>query len=83
MDNWKGKEITSASLHTYGKKSMLYGKIEVRAKLPTGKGTWPAIWMLGNSIREGSGWPQCGEIDIMENVGYNPRVIHANIHTKG
>lgn len=81
-DNWNGNEITSASLHTYGKKSMLYGKVEVRAKLPTGKGTWPAIWMLGNSIREGSSWPACGEIDIMENVGYDPNVIHANIHTK-
>jgi beta-glucanase (GH16 family) len=81
-DNWNGNEITSASLHTYGKKSMLYGKIEVRAKLPTGIGTWPAIWMLGNSFKEGSGWPSCGEIDIMENVGYDPDVIHANIHTK-
>lgn len=81
-DNWNGNEITSASLHTYGKKSMLYGKIEVRAKLPMGKGTWPAIWMLGNSIKEGSRWPACGEIDIMENVGYDPDVIHANIHTK-
>lgn len=81
-DNWNGNEITSASLHTYGKNSMLYGKIEVRAKLPTGKGTWPAIWMLGNSFKEGSGWPACGEIDIMENVGYDPDVIHANIHTK-
>ena len=81
-DNWNGNEITSASLHSYGKKSMLYGKIDIRAKLPTGKGTWPAIWMLGNSIREGSKWPDCGEIDIMENVGYEPDVIHANIHTK-
>lgn len=81
-DNWNGNEITSASIHTYGKKSMLYGKIEVRAKLPTGLGTWPAIWMLGNSIREGSSWPTCGEIDIMENVGYEPDIIHGNIHTK-
>lgn len=81
-DNWNDKEITSASLHTYGKKSILYGKIEVRAKLPTGKGTWPAIWMLGNSIRNGVSWPECGEIDIMENVGYDPDVIHANVHTK-
>lgn len=80
-DNWKGNEITSASLHTQGKKSMLYGKIEVRAKLPTGKGTWPAIWMLGDNKKE-VGWPTCGEIDIMENVGYAPDVIHANIHTK-
>jgi len=81
-DNWNGKEITSASLHTYGNKSMLYGKIEVRAKLPTGKGTWPAIWMLGNTIRTGTNWPECGEIDIMENVGFDPDVIHANVHTK-
>lgn len=80
-DNWNGNEITSASLHTWGKKSMLYGKIEVRAQLPTGKGTWPAIWMLGTNKKE-VGWPTCGEIDIMENVGYNPDVIHANIHTK-
>jgi beta-glucanase (GH16 family) len=81
-DNWDGKEITSASLNTYGNKSMLYGRIEVRAKLPTGLGTWPAIWMLGNSINEGSNWPACGEIDIMENVGFNPDVVHANVHTK-
>ncbi len=81
-DKWKGNEITSASVHTYGKKSILYGRVEVRAKLPTGRGTWPAIWMLGNSIRNGTGWPECGEIDIMENVGYDPDVVHANIHTK-
>ena len=81
-DNWYDKEITSASLHTNVKKSMPYRKIEFRAKLPTGKGTWPAIWMLGNSIREGSEWPDCGEIDIMENVGFNPDVVQTNIHTK-
>jgi beta-glucanase (GH16 family) len=81
-DNWNGHEITSASIHTYGKKSILYGRVEVRAKLPTGRGTWPAIWMLGNSIRNGTRWPDCGEIDIMENVGYDPDVVHANIHTK-
>lgn len=81
-DNWNGHEITSASINTYGKKSMLYGRIEVKAKLPTGVGTWPAIWMLGNSTNEGTGWPACGEIDIMENVGFDPDIIHANIHTK-
>lgn len=81
-DNWNGNKITSASLHTYGKKSILYGRVEVRAKLPTGVGTWPAIWMLGNSMKEGSRWPACGEIDIMENVGFDPDVVHANIHTK-
>ncbi|HRX13273.1 MAG TPA: glycoside hydrolase family 16 protein, partial [Draconibacterium sp.] len=81
-DNWEGDSITSASINTYGKKSMLYGRIEVKAKLPTGVGTWPAIWMLGDSFNEGTSWPECGEIDIMENVGYDPDTIHANIHTK-
>ncbi len=81
-DNWNDHEITSASLNTYGKKSILYGRVEVRAKLPTGLGTWPAIWMLGNNFRTGTKWPDCGEIDIMENVGFDPDVIHANVHTK-
>jgi len=52
----------------------------VKAKLPTGRGTWPAIWTLGVDRRE-TGWPGCGELDIMENVGFDPDVIHANIHT--
>jgi len=81
-DNWNGNKITSASINTYGKKSILYGRVEVKAKLPTGFGTWPAIWMLGNTHNEGTRWPACGEIDIMENVGYEPDVIHANCHTK-
>lgn len=80
-DNWENHKITSASLKTLGKKSILYGRVEVRAKLPTGRGTWPAIWMLGENIRK-VGWPSSGEIDIMENVGYEPDVVHANIHTK-
>lgn len=80
-ESFKDGRYTSASIHTSGKKSFLYGRFEVRAKLPTGKGTWPAIWMLGDSIRR-VGWPACGEIDIMENVGYDPEKIHANIHTK-
>lgn len=81
-DNWNGHKITAASINTYGNKSILYGRIEVKAKLPTGVGTWPAIWMLGDVHREGTGWPACGEIDIMENVGYEPDIIHANVHTK-
>ena len=76
----KGK-YTSASLHTRGKAEWCYGRIEVRAQLPTGRGMWPAIWMLGTNIRR-VGWPTCGEIDIMENVGYDPDKIHANIHTR-
>jgi beta-glucanase (GH16 family) len=74
-------QYTSASLITKDKASWTYGRIEVRAKLPTGRGTWPAIWMLGTNI-DRVGWPACGEIDIMENVGFDPDTIHANIHTK-
>jgi beta-glucanase (GH16 family) len=73
--------ITSASINTLGKHEFLYGRIEVRAKIPSAPGTWPAIWMMGTSIGE-LGWPECGEIDIMENVGYDPDLVHANIHTK-
>jgi beta-glucanase (GH16 family) len=74
-------EFTSASLTTEGKTNWRNGRIEVRAKLPTGRGIWPAIWLLGANRRE-AGWPRCGEIDIMENVGFDPDVIHANIHTQ-
>jgi beta-glucanase (GH16 family) len=83
-DGWKRTrkvaEYTSAGIMTRGKAAWTYGRIEVRAKLPTGKGMWPAIWMLGSD--QNQGWPACGEIDIMENVGFDPDVIHANIHTK-
>lgn len=78
-DNWNGHKITSASLTTQGKRPFLYGRIEVRAKLPTGRGTWPAIWTLGENITTVD-WPKCGEIDIMENVGFNPKSVHANVH---
>lgn len=74
-------EYTSASLHTKGKGEWRHVRVEVRAKLPTGRGMWPAIWMLGTNIGE-VGWPRCGEIDIMENVGFDPDTIHANIHTQ-
>ncbi len=72
-------EFTSASLTTQGKAAWTHGRIEVRAKLPAARGTWPAIWTLGTNIHE-AGWPACGEIDIMEFVGFEPGVIHANIH---
>jgi beta-glucanase (GH16 family) len=74
-------QYTSASLVTRGKAEWTYGRIEVRAQLPTGRGTWPAIWMLGVNIDQ-VGWPACGEIDIMENVGFDPDKIHANVHTE-
>ncbi|WP_119080191.1 glycoside hydrolase family 16 protein [Chitinophaga alhagiae] len=77
-----GSGYTSARLLTKGKFSFRYGKIEVRAKLPAGGGTWPAIWMLGNNISE-VGWPACGEIDIMEHKGNEPGKIHGTLHYPG
>jgi len=77
---FEGKEYTSARLVTKGKGDWQYGKIEVRAKIPSGLGTWPAIWMLGSTTP--LKWPDDGEIDIMEHVGYNPGKVHASIHTK-
>jgi len=74
-------DYTSASLTTRGKASWTYGRVEVRARLPGGRGTWPAIWTLGTNIHD-VGWPGCGEIDIMEFVGHDPGIIHANIHTR-
>jgi beta-glucanase (GH16 family) len=74
-------DFTSVSLTTKDKQAWRYGRIEVRAKLPTGIGMWPAIWMLGLNMNT-VGWPACGEIDIMENVGFDPEIIHGNIHTK-
>lgn len=73
--------VTSASLVTEDKASWTYGRIEVKAKIPSSLGSWPAIWMLGADHQK-VGWPACGEIDIMENVGFDPDLIHTNIHTK-
>jgi hypothetical protein len=68
-------------LITKDKGDWLYGRIEVKAKLPLGKGTWPAIWMLSTDWAYG-GWPASGEIDIMEHVGYDPGVVHGTVHTE-
>ncbi len=80
-EDYKNAKYTSASLITLGEASWTYGRIEVKAKIPTGRGLWPAIWTLGTDRRQ-TGWPACGELDIMENVGFDPDTIHANIHTK-
>lgn len=77
---WEGKNYTSARLVTKGKGDWQYGKIEVRARLPKGLGTWPAIWMLGSKTP--LQWPDDGEIDIMEHVGFNQGFIHGSIHCK-
>ena len=75
------RDYTSARLISKGKGDWLYGRIEVKAKLPEGRGLWPAIWMLSTDWKYG-GWPESGEIDIMENVGYNPDSVFASTHTK-
>jgi len=72
-------EYTSASLTTQTKASWEYGRIEVRAKLPHGRGTWPAIWTLGTNITQVS-WPASGEIDIMEFLGRETNNIHGTVH---
>lgn len=77
---YQGYAYTSARVVTRGRFEPLYGRVEVRAKLPSGRGSWPAIWMLGASIRE-VGWPACGEIDVMEHVGFDPLRVHASVHT--
>lgn len=79
-EEWQGKRFTSARLITKNKGDWQYGKVEVRAKLPKGLGTWPAIWMLGSVPK--LKWPDDGEIDIMEHVGYNQGKIFGTVHSK-
>ncbi|MRT92093.1 family 16 glycosylhydrolase [Ancylomarina sp. 16SWW S1-10-2] len=79
-DNKAARSYTSTRMISKGKQSFTYGRMEIRAKLPSGKGIWPAIWMLGENISTVS-WPACGEIDIMEYVGYEPDKVHATVHT--
>ena len=75
------KEYTSARLTTKGKGVWKYCRVEVRAKLPEGRGTWPAIWMMPEKNTYG-GWPKSGEIDIMEHVGFNPDTVFSTVHTE-
>ena len=76
-----GHKYTSASLTTKDKADWLYGRIEVRAKLPAGRGMWTSIFTLGDNIDD-IGWPACGEIDIMENIGSYPDRVYATVHTE-
>ncbi|MBB6502986.1 family 16 glycosylhydrolase [Pedobacter cryoconitis] len=78
-EDYKGAAYTSASLITLGKKHFKYGRIEVRAKVPKGLGSWPAIWMLGEN-RQQVKWPNCGEIDIMEYVGKDSTQVYGTVH---
>jgi len=76
---WEGMEFTSASLHTLGKHRWLYGRFEIRAKVPAARGTWPAFWTLGENYPVVN-WPRCGEIDILEHVAHMPGVAYGNVH---
>lgn len=80
---WYGTcTYTSGRINTQGKREFTYGRFEARIRVPYGQGIWPAFWMLGNNI--GSvGWPNCGEIDIMENIGREPNIVHGTVHGPG
>lgn len=73
---------TSARIKTQGKFTVQYGKIAARMKIPRGQGLWPAFWMLGADIKS-IDWPACGEIDVMENIGKEPSIVHGTIHGPG
>lgn len=78
-EKYLGRKYTSARMRTLAKGDWLYGRFEIRAKLPEGQGLWPAIWMLPTNWRYG-GWPTSGEIDIMELLGHEPDTVHGTIH---
>ena len=81
-ENYGGAPFTSARITTQNKQSFKYGRIDIRARLPFGQGLWPALWMLGDNIST-VGWPECGELDIMEMIGgegYNDRTVHGTAH---
>ncbi len=80
-EDYEGFKYTSARLVTRQKGDWLYGRVEVKAKIPDGRGMWPAIWMLPTDWQYG-GWPSSGEIDIMESVGYDPYKIVGTVHTE-
>jgi beta-glucanase (GH16 family) len=75
-------KYTSARLKTSGLFEVEYGKIEARIKIPRGRGLWPAFWMLGSNNHQVR-WPACGEIDIMENIGKEPSMVHGTVHGPG
>ena len=78
LADWGGQKYSSARMITAGKAEWVYGFFEVRAKLPCGRGTWPAIWMWGSSGE----WPDAGELDILEQVGNNPERVFSTVHTR-
>jgi beta-glucanase (GH16 family) len=81
-ETYQGYHYTSARLKTQGLYSCTYGRVEARIKIPFGKGLWPAFWMLGDDVAT-VGWPECGEIDIMENIGKMPAAVRGTLHGPG
>lgn len=79
-EDYKGSEYTSARLVSKFYGDWEYARIQVKAQMPSGRGTWPAIWMLPSEVRYGT-WPASGEIDILEYVGHDPGIVHGTIHT--
>ncbi|MFP9113161.1 family 16 glycosylhydrolase [Flavobacterium sp. RHBU_3] len=81
-ETYNGYSYTSARMNTHNKYDFKYGRVAIKVKLPTGGGTWPALWMLGSNY-ETTAWPACGEIDIMEHVGNSQNVVHSTLHYPG
>ena len=87
-EDYTGTDGIAAPLHVgahadaRGCSRRQYGRFEARIKIPEGQGMWPAFWMLGNNI-DTAGWPACGEIDIMENIGKEPAIVHGTLHGTG
>lgn len=77
-----GRRFTSARLISKNRVALRYGLVQARIRIPHGRGMWPGFWMLGQDIDE-AGWPQCGEIDVMENFGDDPSVVHGTVHGPG
>lgn len=79
---YSSSNYTSARLKTEGRAAFRFGRIEARVQIPRGQGLWPAFWVLGEDLRS-AGWPRCGEIDIIENIGREPGRVHATVHGPG
>jgi beta-glucanase (GH16 family) len=79
---FSGCPYTSARLISKDRFAFSYGLVQARMRVPSGRGLWPAFWMLGQNI-DHVGWPQCGEIDVMENFGKDPTVVHGTVHGPG
>ena len=79
QEDFQGKKYTSSRMITKGKREFMFGRVDIRAKVPKGQGIWPALWMLGSNIDK-IGWPACDEIDIMELLGHEPKTSYGTIH---